>query len=87
MTDLVQLILMGIACSATCQLGFLWGKRHRHPVGPIDLIDIYPMPYAAFAPGTRIEARIAFLEDLARDLRERRSVEAAGLDGDARDDS
>lgn len=85
MTDLVQIILMGIACSAIGESCFQWGKRCRQPIRPIDLIDICPTPYVAFAPETRTEDRIEFLENLTRSLRESRSVDGAGLEDQASD--
>ncbi|HCF5893733.1 TPA: hypothetical protein NIH31_002366 [Pseudomonas aeruginosa] len=80
-------ILSMLAMAIAVHIGFLCGKRQRQPVSPVDLIDIQPMPYVAFAPGSRKEERIAFLKCILKGLEGGVSVSTARPDQEAGGDA
>jgi len=76
-TIFLLFIVLAIATFAVAHLGYHHGKRAANPVSPLDLIEIMPLPYVAFQPGSRKEDKIAFLEGCLAAMKNKHSAEVA----------
>lgn len=83
MTDFTQIFFLCLFFVATLQAGFYFGRREPKKTAPFDLIEIFPLPYVAFQPGSRDADRIAFLEGVLKTLKSKESAEIARLENEA----
>jgi hypothetical protein len=73
-------IIVLVATFAVAHLGYYQGKRAASSISPLDLIEIMPLPYVAFQPGSRKEDKIAFLESCLAAMKNKRSAEVTRLE-------
>jgi hypothetical protein len=83
MSDLVQMVALAVAAFSIAQAGYMCGRRAKANKAPEELMEIRPLPYVAFLPGTRQADRIAFLENMLKATKAEGSVEVAGLKDEA----
>lgn len=83
MSDLIQLVALAMAAGAIAQLGYMCGRRSKSKRGPEELMEIRPLPYVAFQPGSRVADKIVFLEGVIKVLKSAELVEVAGLENQA----
>lgn len=83
MTDLAQIFLLSLIVFAAVNFGFYFGRKSPKKAPPFDLIEIFPLPYVAFQPGSRLADRIAFLEGILKALKSTDSAEVERLESEA----
>jgi hypothetical protein len=83
MTDITQIFFLSAIFIGALHLGYYFGRQDPKKTAPHNLIEVSPLPYVAFQPGSRVADRIAFLEGILKALKSKESAEVTRLENEA----